>query len=167
MVTGISLASDQNSLVKEGRFSIVVNAENKIDPLNPSTKVLIKQLYLKMKSEWPQGMRAEPIARPPDSDEQINFIQHVLGMTEAELADYWLSVKQRTGQTRPRAVSSNKVLFKLLSKHKGAFSIVDNDAVKSLPENVVVLVTIDNEYSGNEMNTDYSEPTSVIKKIFE
>ena len=148
MAASISFASEPNPSIKEEKFSIVINAANKTDPRSPRIKLLLKQLYLKMKSEWPQGMKAEPIARPLDSNEQIAFTQVLLNMTEAELADYWLTLKQRTGQTQPRPVSSDTVLFKLLSKRKGAFSIVNQDVVESLPKNVVVLLTISsNDYA--------------------
>ncbi len=122
------------------QYSIVINAKNA--PSNGNSNDLIRQLYLKLRSEWPAGQKAKPFSRPPDSAEQIALLKHILDMTETELANYWLSLKQRTGQTPPRSVSSTRILFKLISKYEGAFSIVDTDLITTLPDDVIILATI-------------------------
>ena len=164
LIATISLAAEPDPSLRDGKYSIVINAENKTDPQSLDATVLLKQLYLKMKPKWPQGMKAEPIARPPDREEQIALTQTILGMTETELANYWLRLKQRTGQTPPRSVVSETTLFKLISKHKGAFSIVDNTMLEHLPKNVAIFTEIAINSSDLDTNSNYSKSKSREKK---
>ena len=135
------------SLNNEVNYSVIINRNNKTS--SASVLSLLKQLYLRKKSEWPNGIKAKPIGRPLDSQEHAYFLKLVLGMSEADYAEYWLSLKQRTGQTSPRSVSSNKVLLKLISKYKGAFSIVDTKKLDILPEDLTIITTLTELPSGN------------------
>ena len=117
-------------------FAIVVNAEN----TSEADISAIKSLYLKQRTSWPDGLSADPFARSADSAEQAAFLSEVLGMSQADLDQYWLSEKSKTGLAGPRAVGSSSILMRQIKRKKGAFGVVTSGEVASLPEGVKVLL---------------------------
>ncbi|MCA8974938.1 MAG: hypothetical protein KDC98_09460 [Planctomycetes bacterium] len=109
---------------------VVVHATNAIACTEPEAKVLIKKLFLKTLTQWPDGTRARPYARESSSAAQISFVGTLLGMNDAELARHWLRVKNMNGSTPPKDVASDRMMLKYVARHKGAFGIVAKDAAK-------------------------------------
>lgn len=141
-VMGLCLSMAQADLLA-GDFAVVINAQNTYSGDAATTQSLLKRLYLKQLTAWPDKAAASVYAAPDDSPEMQAFRSQVLGMTEAELADYWLGLKQKTGETPPRDMKSGTTLFKLIGKYPGAYGIVAKDALGSNPDGVKVLLEFD------------------------
>ena len=117
-------AKQAQAMVSDGKYAIVVNSANTYAGSRDEATLVIRQLYLKERAEWPAGTTAKPFGAASDSPEHAAFVATVLGMTEAELAQHWIALKQKTGQTPPREVSNTSMLGKFVSKYEGAFTVV-------------------------------------------
>lgn len=115
------------------QFAVIVNAENAGDEQE------IKNLFLKRKTSWNNGEIAVPLAREGTSAEQVAFNAMVLGFSASELAGHWQTEKQKTGETPPKAVGSERILFRQIQRKKGAFGIVPTSSVSSPPNGIKVL----------------------------
>ena len=67
---------------------------------------------------------------------QLNLIN------ESDLAKHWLNIKQKTGRTPPRAISSSKLMLKLVGKYDGSFGVIKESEIPDASGNVVVLLTL-------------------------
>lgn len=122
-------------------FAVVVNAGNQYSGGESDAKEMVKQLFLKNRSRWPGNTEAKPLGRRADSPPHKAFLEKVLKMSEAQLAQHWLSLKQKTGQTPPRAIGSDKMLIKMVAKYQGGFSVVSKEAADGAGNKVKVLFT--------------------------
>lgn len=121
--------------IAEG-YVIVVNAANSS---NADTDE-IKNLFLKKRTIWSDGITAEPMARGHGSAEQEAFLKYVLGMTQTELDNYWASEKSKTGATAPREVRSKNILLRQISRKDGSFGVLRKEDAASLPDSVKILM---------------------------
>ncbi|MCR9243563.1 MAG: hypothetical protein NXI31_00920 [bacterium] len=108
----------------------MINTKNPFGKTGAAARTTIKQLFLKGKSQWPNGKVAKPYARRATSSEQAAFQKSLLGMKDSELARHWLRIKNLNGQTPPKAVGSDRLLLKFVARHEGAFGVVRRSAVK-------------------------------------
>lgn len=120
------------------RYVIVANAANKTSPAE--AKDLVKQLFLKNRTQWPGNIEALPFDRPAGSPEQAAFFSKVLGLSDSEVAQHWISLKQRTGATRPREISSDSMALKMVEKYEGAFVVVNREAAAAADKSKVVVL---------------------------
>jgi len=120
------------------RYVIVANAANKTPPAE--AKDLVKQLFLKNRTQWPGNLEALPFARPAGSPEQAAFYGKVLGLSDSEVAQHWISLKQRTGATRPREISSDSMALKMVEKYEGAFVIVNQEAAAAADKSKIIIL---------------------------
>ncbi len=120
------------------QFAVIVNAENAGDEQE------IKNLFLKRKTSWNNGEIAVPLAREDASVEQAAFNATVLGLSASELAGHWQTEKQKTGETPPKAVGSERILFRQIQRKKGAFGIVPVSSIEIPPDGIRVLYTFEN-----------------------
>jgi hypothetical protein len=60
-------------------------------------------------------------------------------MNDDEVEAYWLSFKQREGQTPPRKIGTVKSLIKLVERNPGGVSFVAVSDIETLPDTVKVL----------------------------
>ncbi len=129
-----------------GKFVVVINAKNPIKGQGKSVgelRQLVKRLYLKERSTWPNGSaEAKPFSRPSDAEEQAVLIKHVLQMSEAELAAHWMSLKQKNGTTPPRKVKSERMLMKFIGKFDGGFGVASAESAQKLGDDLAVLFEI-------------------------
>jgi len=123
----LSLCAAQD---KKATYALVVNANSKCTLTGDEAKALIKKLFLRELTQWPDGTEAKPYAREAAAAEQVAFLKDVLGMTDAELARHWLKVKNTNGTTPPKDVDSERMLLKHIAKSDGAFGVVKIDAAK-------------------------------------
>ena len=110
--------------VRQTSYAVVVNAGNPLKETADATKAIVRRLFLKELSQWPDGTDARPYAREATTAEQLAFLGAVLGMKEAELARHWLRVKNMNGTTPPKEVDTDRMVLKYVAKHAGAFGIV-------------------------------------------
>ena len=125
-------------------FYLLVNVKNNFNGDEMAIKSVIKRLYLKQQTKWPNELDARPFSRTEDDPSQRVFVASVLEMSDAELNAHWLKLKQTQGGTPPRAVGSTRILLRTLGKNEGAFGIASETQVSSIPQAVKVLL----EFSG-------------------
>ena len=127
-------------------FAVVVNAQlpelETVQALPDVQKQkLIRQLYLKERTFWPQGTPAAPMARPAGRRIQDAFTSVILEMQENQLTSHWSKVKQISGTSSVRAINRDRTLLRLIEKKPGAFGVVKQKALDViLPDNVQVLL---------------------------
>ena len=127
MLTLLTAARGQER--EEPAFAVVVNVANECKLEGEAVTGLVKKLFLKQLTKWPDGLDARPYARERGA-EQAAFLQQVLCMEEAELARHWLKMKTMNGTTPPRSVGSDRMLLKYVEKHDGAFGVVALDVAR-------------------------------------
>lgn len=128
----------QEPVKKPARFAAIVHVDNKIKETGDAAKAVIKKLFLKDLSQWPDGSEAKAYAREAKSEAQTAFRKSVLEMSDADLARHWLKLKSMNGTTPPKEVESDRLVLKYVAKNPNAFGIVDLDSVKGV-EGVRVL----------------------------
>lgn len=131
LTTGTAAAED---------FAVIVHQSNNYADSVEAMKQVVRQLFLKERSEWPNKIAVKPFARAAGSSEHDAFLNGVLKMTEADLANHWISLKQRTGQTAPREISRDSLLIKLVAKYEGSFAVVSKGEAEG-SDSVRVLFT--------------------------
>lgn len=119
-------------------YAVIGNAKNMVPESN--VRYQIKRLYLKQQKRWSNGVTATVFDRGSESSEDKAFRDSALNMSLEELSDHWLSVKQRTGETPPRTITSTRTLFKLISRYEGSFGVVSESYVDTLPDGIRVLL---------------------------
>ncbi|MGR3220674.1 MAG: hypothetical protein ACUZ8H_12795 [Candidatus Anammoxibacter sp.] len=127
--------------VAGGEYAVIVNVSNNYNADTDGMKEFVKQLYLKRRNAWPDKSAAKIYCRPEGTYEQSAFIDNVLGMTPTKLNEYWLSLKQRTGESGPRKIGSDGILVKFVKKYPGAMAVLKAEKAKSVSSEVKVLFT--------------------------
>ncbi len=125
------LAAADPKLEGAGGYVLVVNSSNSYRGDSTSARNMIKQLYLKNRTSWPDKTESKPYARPANSAAQQALIRQVLGMSAAQVAGHWLQVKQMTGETKPRPIPSEDMVVRLVAKYPGAFAVVSRSKADS------------------------------------
>lgn len=118
-------------------YVVVVNSANTTS--GDVGKEEAKNIYLKIKTTWPDGTEAIPFGRPSESAAHQAFLSGILGFSQADLDQHWASEKSKTGQSAPREVGSENILLRQISRKPGAFGVVK--AGTSLPSGVKILFT--------------------------
>jgi len=101
----------------------IVNKDNPIASISNSG---IQKIFLKKIKRWDSGEKTVPINLYNNTLVKRDFVSSILGMILHEYDQYWLGVKQRTGETEPRVVKSSKFVLKIVS--------VNKEAIGYLPE---------------------------------
>jgi len=136
-----STAADSQS--REGEpaevveYAVIVNKANVYKAEESQARVLIKKLFLKERSKWPDAKSTEAKAfdRPTDDPAHQAFVKVILGSKEALLAQHWIDLKQKTGVTAPRKVKTENMIIKFVSKKPGAFGITTLKFAEANKEN--------------------------------
>ncbi len=134
---GLTFLSSQNGSAAD--CAVVVNASNSYSADESSMRKQAKRLFLKELMQWPGGTASKLYVRENSTPIHNDFLQDVLNKTDAEYASHWLSVKQKTGETPPRAVKSIKILLRLIGKKEGAIGVISKAEAAELTENVKIL----------------------------
>jgi len=125
--------------VNAGSYAVIVNASNNYAGDKTTVINVVKRLYLKQQSSWPSGGKAKVLARKDGTPIQKAFIKSVLGMSDAELASHWISLKQKTGETPSRSVRSGKIVIKLVEKNANAMAFVEKGDLSKMTGKAKVL----------------------------
>lgn len=130
------------------QFYVLVNAENDVVLDDENAHVLLRRIYLKQLTAWPSGKKSYFFARKDETDTEGAFRKIILKMSDAQLNDHWLKMKQIRGSTPPRAVGSTRILLRQLEIRSGAVGVVsaedfnkhakDNPKIKILTTFVVL-----------------------------
>lgn len=112
---------------REDKYAVVVNTNNACKLGKSEAQALIKKLFLKQLTDWPDGTKAKPFGRDHGEAALTAFVKEVVGMNDAELARHWLKLKNQNGTTPPKEVKSDRMLLKYIGKYDGAFGVVSLD----------------------------------------
>lgn len=123
-------------------YAVVVNAANAYSADEADMKNVVKRIYLKQQTSWPNGTEGEPFAREDSSAEQTAFNAAVLGMDAAAHSDYWIKLKQTEGSVAPRSVGASSILMRQIARKPGGFGVVA--ASEPLVDGVKVLFKFSN-----------------------
>lgn len=122
-----------------GSYAVVGNVKNAVSRSDAQQQV--KRLFLRQRAAWSNGLAGRAFDRAATTPEHRAFRRVVLDMSKDRLSNYWLSLKQRTGETPPRTIASTRMLIRLVSKYDGSFGVVEEKYTKVLPAGVRVLFT--------------------------
>ena len=96
---------------------VIVNKDNPTASLSASD---VQKYFLNKTKNWPSGGKVKPINRNDESSVKKDFVSSALGMSLQDYQQYWMGVKQRSGETEPKVVRSNKFVLKIVGKSKVA-----------------------------------------------
>jgi hypothetical protein len=96
---------------------VIVNIDNPAASLSVSD---VQKYFLNKTKSWPSGGKVKPINRNNKSSVKKDFVSSALGMSLQDYQQYWMGVKQRSGETEPKVVRSNKFVLKIVGKSKAA-----------------------------------------------
>ncbi len=116
-------------------FLVVINASNRISGSDAELREVVRQLYLKEESRWPDDLPSLPIARPAKNPATSAFTEAVLGVSPEDLETHWAEA----GAKPPGAIGPVRDLLRQISRNKGAFSVVASAEAEKLPAKVRVL----------------------------
>ena len=125
----IALAMAAGALAWEGRSSAepqpeVVVVVNKANPATSLTREELRPIFQTTKSEWPDGVKAEPVNLSDDDPTRHAFDLAVLGLDPDRIARYWVDRKIRGGERPPRKVSSASAAVRSVAAEKGGVAYV-------------------------------------------
>ena len=147
-ISSILLLSLSSSIASASSYSIIANkelAENLNSVQGERLKREIKLLFLKQKASVKSSAPAKPASLPVTNKGFEAFRDDVLKMTQTELDDHWVRIRQITGDLPPREYRSNRSTLRYVAKNPGGFGIVESLFAKENP-NVTVLL----EFGGEE-----------------
>jgi len=140
LATGVTLSIQAQAHAAD--YAVVVSAENTYTASEADMKNVVKRIYLKQQTNWPNGVEGEPFAREDGSAEQTAFNAAVLGMDAAAHSDYWIKLKQTEGSVAPRSVGASSILMRQIARKPGGFGVVA--ASEPLVDGVKVLFKFSN-----------------------
>jgi hypothetical protein len=102
-----------------------------VHPDNPRTLVerdFVRELFLKQRSEWPDGSPAKPADQRPNTRVREAFSSTVLGRTVAAVKSYW---QQRIFAGRgvpPPELESDEAVIAFVARNRGGIGYVSASA---------------------------------------
>lgn len=118
-------AEEAQAAPRAAQFAIVINSANEAKFADDeAARQEVRKLFLKTATKWAGGEEAKPFAPEDGSDAQKAFLADVLGMSKAELARHWLSMKNKSGVAPPKEISSSKMTLKYVDRFDGGFGVV-------------------------------------------
>lgn len=121
LLTGGTTVLAENAYAEE--YAVIVNAENDYSAPKGQMEEVVRRIFLKQQTNWPNGIEGAPFARG-DMPAQEAFNKAILDMDNAAFSDYWIKMKQAEGTVEPRSVGSTSILVRQIGRHKGGFSVV-------------------------------------------
>jgi len=118
--------------------AVSVNADpivviiNKDNPVSSLTKSDVKRFFLLQSQNWPSGEKVKPVNRDNKSKLKRAFIKSALNMRMGKYQDYWLGLKQTTGEREPKSLRSNKFVLKIVGKKKNAIGYLPGKYFENL-----------------------------------
>lgn len=123
-------------------FALVVHPSNPALAAGTPAQELVRRMYLDSGGRWTPGdIEGMPFRRPQMSDEQVAFRQHILGMSDVEVADHWAEIRKTRGFDPPRTIQADEVLIRLIANHPGAFGVVKRSQAESASGQIAILFT--------------------------
>jgi ABC-type phosphate transport system substrate-binding protein len=134
-----ALTSRGPSAAEQGDEIVVV--VNKANPAKALTREALRPIFQTTKTQWPDGIKAEPVNQPDDCSARQGFDAAVLGLDPTRVARYWVDRKIRGGEHPPRKVASPAAILRVVASEQGGVGYV---MVKEVNDSVKVVAKIRN-----------------------
>ncbi len=108
---------------------VIVNKEN---PVNSLTVDEVRRYFLLDSKNWPSGSKIKPVNLHKTSKTKNYFLSKILKMNLNDYDHFWLSMKQKSGETEPKTVKSNKFVLKIVGKDAKAIGYLPEDYFNKL-----------------------------------
>jgi hypothetical protein len=106
-------------------FRVVVRSDN---PLNSASDELLTDLFLKRRSEWPNGESVRPVDLKAEAEARRHFSKSVLHRSVAAVKSYWQQMIFSGRGVPPPELESDQAVIDYLVKHPGAVGYVSGSA---------------------------------------
>lgn len=116
-------------------FRVVVRTDN---PLNSASDELLTDIFLKRRTEWPNGESAHPADLKPDTEARRQFSKSVLHRSVAAVKSYWQQMIFSGRGVPPPELDSDQAVVEYLIKHPGAVGYVSGSASLSKVKELAV-----------------------------
>lgn len=140
VVAAIAALSWQGSSSAEAGDDIVV-VVNKANPVSSMTQEDLRPLFQTTKSQWGDGVKADPFNLLDEDPARQSFDLAVLGLDPDRVARYWIDRKIRGGERPPRKVPSASAAARTVSNERGGVAYVHRS---DLTPSVKVVAKISN-----------------------
>jgi hypothetical protein len=97
---------------------------NKANPVSSMSQEDLRPLFQTTKSQWNDGVKADPINLLDDDPARQQFDQAVLGLDPDRVARYWIDRKIRGGERPPRKLASASAAARSVGNERGAVAYV-------------------------------------------
>jgi ABC-type phosphate transport system substrate-binding protein len=108
---------------------VIVNKKN---PASSISAGEARRFFLLDSKSWSSGGKIKPINRNKTSKVKKSFISSVLKMSPEDYEQHWISLKQKSGETEPKNVRSNKFVLKIVGKDANAIGYLPEDYFNNL-----------------------------------
>jgi len=126
MISLASLVCALPALAQNGDMAVVVNAKNSVNNL---TVTELRNLFAGYKNSWPGGTAVKIFVRASGTQERTALLK-LLGMSEGEYKQYWISQVFRGEAQAPLALPSNGMQKEAVAAFPGGIALMDAQDVK-------------------------------------
>jgi len=109
------------SIASADTIVVLVNKDN---PVGQMSVEEVKSIYSGTKRFWDNGAKIKPLHMPPESEEKECFIRNIFKVSVSQYKLFWLSQKQKTGETEPLSLQVAYPILNILSRKKQAIGYV-------------------------------------------
>lgn len=89
----------------------------------------IEKLYLGKTNKFPGGTTALPLDRPEGSSLRMDFVDKVLGKSEAQLKSYWARLIFTGKGIPPKVIAADQEVIDMVSRNPDTIGFVDASSV--------------------------------------
>lgn len=102
-------------------IAVVVNTAN---PAQAVTRDELRPVFQTTKTQWPDGVHAEPTNLADDNELRKRFDQAVLGLDPDRVARFWVDRKIRGGERPPRKVATSSAVLRSVATDRGGVGYI-------------------------------------------
>jgi len=102
----------------------IVVLVNKSNPVGEMSVEEVKSIYSGTQRFWEDGSKIKPLHMPPESKEKECFVKNIFKVSLSQYKLFWLSQKQKTGETEPLSLQVSYPILNILSRKKQAIGYV-------------------------------------------
>ena len=128
LAAGVFWASRRASGSLKEEFVVIVHPSNRFDTLSRSKA---SYLFLRKVSRWPWGAEAAPLDLADGEPIRRAFVRQVLGLSEEQLAEYWIDQRATRGISPPLQAPDVKAAKLWVAGKPGGIAYIPASALDS------------------------------------
>jgi len=109
----------------ESSFRVIVNHDN---PITSANDQLLTNIFLKRRTDWPDGAAIRPVDLKADSPTRQEFSGTILRRSVAAVKSYWQQVIFSGRGSPPPELESDEAVIEYVAGHPGAIGYVSSAA---------------------------------------